>query len=144
VDADRVAAGDTLAFRVPWSAPTAVGLDPRGYRVRVEMVMLTEAASFWRAVPRRMWRIITSPFVERGGATGLEMPLAGGLPPAQWSGDGEETVRLPIPKWLRPGTYELRARALPGALSADRVRGGASILPAAAQPVLVTVTARGR
>jgi hypothetical protein len=144
VDADRVAAGDTLAFRVPWSAPTAVGLDPRGYRVRVEMVMLTEAASFWRAVPRRMWRIITSPFVERGGATGLEMPLAGGLPPAQWSGGGEETVRLPIPKWLRPGTYELRARALPGALSADRVRGGASILPAAAQPVLVTVTARGR
>ncbi len=144
VDETRVAAGDTLAVRVPWSAATAAGLDPRGYRLRVELVMLSEAASFWRALPRRVWRALTGPWLERGGATGVEMPLAGGLPPTRWSGGGEETARIPIPKWLRPGTYELRARALPGPLSADRVRGGASILPAAAQPVVVTVIPRGR
>ncbi len=144
VDAARVAPGDTLVVRVPWNAPTSAGLDPRGYRLRVELVMLSEASSFWRALPRRAWRTMTGTWWERGGATGVEMPLAGGLSPAQWSGSGEETVRLPIPKWLGPGTYDLRARALPGALSADRVRGGASILPSSPQPVLVTVTARGR
>ncbi len=144
VDAAQAAPGDTLVVRVPWSAATAAGLDPRGYRLRVELVVLTESASFWRALPRRVWRTLTGPWLERGGATGVERSLAGGLPPAQWSGSGEETVRIPIPKWLRPGTYELRARALPGPLSADRVRGGASILPPSPQPVTVTVAARGR
>ena len=141
--ASRITAGDTLTLRVRWSAPSVAGLDPRGYRLRVELVVLAESASFWRAAPRRVWRLLMSPLVERGRATGIEIPLAGGLPTARWSGGGEEVVRLPIPRWFGPGSCELRARALPGPFGADRVRGGASILPPATEPAVISVLAPG-
>ncbi len=138
-----VAVGDTLTVATTWFPPeNAESLDPRGYRVRVELRAVPPAPPSWRLKARRAWRGLADALSGRRHAEGVETPLAGGRPVAWWSGSQTETVRMPVPRWLVPGMYEVRTAALPGPVSFDRPRRGLSFLPPMEETRLVRVTGR--
>lgn len=64
-------------------------------------------------------------FSGRQRTVAIETPLLGGLPVPRWPAQAEQAVRLALPRSLVPGTYEVRAAALPGPVSRDH--GGAVI-----------------
>ena len=144
-DTLRVAAGETLTLVTRWSgAGAARAGDPRGYRLRVELRALPPGPPSVGSWFRSRWRSLTDQLSGHRHAAGFEHPLAEGRPPAWWPDEIEERTLFPVPKSLAPGTYEIRAAALPGPVSFDRVRPGLSFLPPAGQAVLVEVLPRNR
>ncbi len=142
VDTTAVASGETLAVTARWARPAAgIDYDPRGYRYRMELHPVPVGPPSVRSWLRLRWRSVADLLSGRRHGWGGEWPLAGGDPPAWWDGPVTARSEIRIPSWLAPGTYEVRARALPGPHPFDRVRRGLTYLPPLPRPVLVRVTA---
>ncbi len=144
-DTEMVAAGETLRVITRWEGPAeGARPDPRGYRLRLELHAVPPGPPSFRSWLRSRWSATADLLSGRRHGTGAEDRLAGGRPTAWWSGEITQETALAIPRWLVPGTYELRAAALPGPVSHDRVRRGVTFLPPHGQPVLVRLLPPGR
>jgi hypothetical protein len=142
-DTETAAAGETLRVTTRWrGGPLSAHPDPRGYRVRLELHAVPPGPPSWRSWLRTRWSAVTDLLSGRRHGTGVEDRLAEGRPTAWWPGEITQETDLAIPRWLVPGTYELRAAALPGPVVYDRVRRGVTFLPPRGRPVLIRLLPR--
>jgi len=140
VDGPHLQPGDTLVVGTRWirSGPPD-RLDPRGYRVRVELCPLPTGPPSWFGRWRKRWGTMIHFFSGRQRTVAIETPLLGGLPVPRWPAQAEQAVRLALPRSLVPGTYEVRVAALPGPVSRDHGGSVICFLPPREIPIPVQV-----
>lgn len=131
VDTARVRPGETLTVIVRWRGPERPGAEGRfGYRVRIELEP-ERAIGAQGPVARLLRRGLRAFSVDRR-VWSVTVSLAGETPPWWWPAmEFTESIPLLLPGDLEPGTYRVRAEAVPVAGHSHRIRDGLAMLDGA-------------